>query len=345
MRKLSIVLILLLVANALRGPTRALAKGPGDLIMGGADLAPYYYAIQEPPPQDLGWLGLLAARDGGVPDLAPPPRDAAAMLAESYDLSFDGGITQPALGAHPSHYVPPSGDRPAYLYYEYPGGGLPDGWYALGDEAVAYLDRAREAALRAKSGDRIGLETDPIAAFVRHGRYYSGLDGTPPITNGGYGIVNNLTFAPGEGPQFNVVGNDFEEMLSAYIATLHNFHPTSEANAGAYNDVTGSTGRRQFSVFAPQNRQVFSFVTANDSSVLRVYAAEGFGGYFDPDPALSSLIGRIIPPAPPSGSRSSAASTRPASRGEGIVAGALAAGILLALGIGAAWSYKQARPD
>lgn len=344
MRKLSIVLMLLFVAIALRGPTRALAKGPGDLIIGGADLAPYYYAIQEPPPQDLGWLGLLASPDGGVPNQAAAPAGAASLLAASYDLSFDGGITQPALGAHPSHYVPRSGDRPAYLYYEYPGGGLPDGWYTLGDEAVAYLDRARDTALRAKAGNGVGLETDPIAALVRHGRYYSGLDGTPSIASGGYILINNAEFTQGGAPQGRVTGDDARGLLSAYIATLHNWHPISEENAGGYHDFSLQNGvRQQFTVFTPANREVFSFVTAADGSVLRVYAAEGFGGYFDPAPALTSLIKRIIPPVTPSESRSSATSARGASRSGGIVAGALAAALLLALGIGAAWAHRSER--
>lgn len=346
MRKLSAILMLLLVASALRGPAVAHAKGPGDLIIGGGDLAPYYYAIQEPPPEDLGWLGLLASPDGGVPDMVTPPESAEALLATSYDLSFDGGITEPALGAHPAHYVPRVGKRPAYLYYEYPGGGLPDGWYALGDEAISYLQRALNTALQAKAGDRIGLETDPIAAFVRHGRYYSGQDGTPSITSDDYMLIDNAGFTPGGTPLGRVTGDDARGLLDGYIATLHNWHPTSAENDGGYHDFTVQNGgRQQFTIFTPANREVFSFVTAADGAVLRVYAAEGFGGYFDPAPQLETIMRRVLPPPtqPPDASAARTPSTHEASRSEGFVASALAVGLLLALGIGAAWAHRSER--
>ncbi len=346
MRKLSAGVILLLVGFALNGSVVVHAKGPGDLIIGGADLAPYYYAIQEPPPVDLGWLGLLAAPDGGVSALASPPVDADTLLAHSYDVSFDGGITEPTLGAHPAHYVPRSGNTPAYLYYEYPGGGLPDGWYALSDQAVGYLDRALAAALKAKARDRIGLEIDAIAAFVRHGRYYSGQDGTPSITSDDYLFIDNAGFTPGGTPLGRVTGDDARGLLDGYIATLHNWHPTSAENDGGYHDfAVPNAGRQQFTIFTPANREVFSFVTAADGTVLRVYAAEGFGGFFDAAPALDAILQRAVPVRDPPARAPSVpgSSGQTASRSAGFVAGALAVGLLLALGIGGAWAHRSDR--
>jgi hypothetical protein len=341
MWKLAATVVLALVAGALRGPAMAHAKGPGDVIIGGADLAPYYYAIQEPQPEHLGWLGLLAAPDGGTPVPSPAPPDADKLLAASYELSFDGGITKPATRAPSARYVPPSGGRPGYLHYEDVDTGLPYGWYALGDEAVRYLDRARDTALRAKRSDRVGLEMDPIEAFVRHGRYFTGLEGSPSIISDEYIIKDSVEPMNGTGLH-RVTGDAARRLLDAYIATLHRWNPADYSRALPL----GGPATYEYSVTTPNGRDVFSFLTTADGSITRVLAAESFGGYFDPDPALNSLITRVVPRhATASNARTSPApSNHKASKSNGSVAGALAAVILLTLGIGAAWAYRPGRP-
>ena len=346
MWKLAAIVVLVLVAGALRGPAVARAKGPGDIMIGGADLAPYYYAIQEPQPADLGWLGLLAAPDGGIPVSSPAPPDSDELLATSYDLSFDGGITKPATRAPSARYMPRSGDRPAYLHYEDTDTGLPYGWYMLGDEAAGYLDRARETALEAKRADGSGLEKDSIDEYVRHGRYFTGLEGTPSIITNEYVITANIQ--PGSGAAlYRVSGDDARHLLDAYIATLHNWNPITYDSAGNYHAFPPGSGMSwEYSVLTPQGREVFALEVAADGSIMRVYAAEGFSGYFDPDPALNSLIARVIPRRTPASDVQTASgpSNHKGSRAAGVVAGALAAVVLLALGIGAAWRHGSRRP-
>ena len=346
MWKQLVVAMVLLAMGALGAPAAVHAKGPGDVIIGGGDLAPYYYTIQGSQPEGLGWLGLLAAPNGGVPSLSPPPADADTLLATSYELSFDGGLTRPAASAPSARYVPRSAGRSAYLYYEEMDTGLPYGWYVLGDEAVRYLDRARDTALRAKGGDGIGLETDPIDAFIRHGRYFTGLEGTPSIVSSEYDVTMNAEFMNGAAPLHRVTGDDAPRLLDAYIATLHNWHPITYDAAGDYHAFPPGSGKSwEYSIFTPEGRQVFSIEVAADGFIMRVYAAEGFGGYFDPAPALNSLFARVIPrQAPAPGAQTgSGQSSHEASKSAGVVAGALAAGLLLALGIGAVWARRTGR--
>jgi hypothetical protein len=335
MRKLAFLVIAVLVMSlSVRGS--ASAKGNDEtIIVGGGNLAPYYYAIPGTPPIQ-GWLGLLASEGDQPAGRIADPAGASAMLAASYDVYFDD---LPEQGAPHASYVPAAASHPTYLYWRAATGGMPyQAWFTLTDPARAYLDDAIKTAVAMKDVGSGGLETDWLASAVRHGRYFTGLAGTPSIISDEYVITDSAESMSGAALH-RVTGDDARRLLDAYIATLHNWHPTNDRQASPL----GSAAAYEYSVDTPNGRNVFSFVATAGRSITRVYAAEG--SYFDPAPALNSLIARVIPrQAPASDARArSAPSDHEASRSAGIVAGSLAAGLLVALGIGAAWAHRSER--
>lgn len=318
----------------------ASAKGNDQtIIVGGGNLAPYYYAIPGTPPIQ-GWFGLLA-NEGDQPAgrIAEPP-DSAALLAASYDIYFDDEREQ---GAPHASYVPGAAAHPAYLYWRAATGGMPyRAWFTLTGPARAYLDDAIKTAAAMKDVGSSDLETDWLASAVRHGRYFTGLEGTSSIISNEYVISENAEYTNGAAPRVYVSGDDAHRLLDAYIATLHNWHQANDYRTSPL----GSAATYQHSVFTPSGRNVFSFATTAVGSITRVYAVEGFDGYFDPAPGLETIMKRVIP-LPAASPKASTPSTHEASRSAGIIAGALAAGLLLALGIGAAWAHRNERavPD
>ncbi len=251
-------------------------------------------------------------------------------------------MTLPEQGAPHASYVPAAASHPAYLYWRAARGGMPyQAWFTLTDPARTYLDDAIKTAVAMKDAGASDLQTDWLSSAILHGRCCTGQDGTPELVSSQYLITESAQYTNGAAPSLDVSGDDARRLLDAYIATLHNWHPTNDYQASPL----GSASTHEYSVFTPNGRDVFSFVTTADGPITRVYAAEGFGGYFDPDPALNSLIARVIPrQAPASDAQTgSAPSDHEASRSAGIVAGALAAGLLLALGIGAAWAHRSER--
>jgi hypothetical protein len=330
---IAVLTILLIV------PGPASAKGnEATIIVGGGNLAPYYYAIPGTPPIQ-GWLGLLA-NEGDQPTgrIADPP-DSAVLLAASYDIYFDDEWEQ---GAPHASYVPGAAAHPAYLYWRAATGGMPyRAWFTLTDPARAYLDDAIKTAAAMKDVGSSDLETDWLASAVRHGRYFTGLEGTSSIISNEYVITESARYTNGAAAPLYVTGDDAPRLLDAYITTLHNWYPITYDAAGDYHAFPPGSGKSwEYSVFTPEGRQVFSIEVAPDGSIMRVYAAEGFSGYFDAAPGLETIMKRVIP-LPAASSKASAASTHEASRSAGIVAGALAASLLLALGIGAAWAHRS----
>lgn len=339
MRKLAFLLIAVL-AMSVAAHESASAKGDDyTIIIGGADLAPYYYAIPGALPIQGQWLGLLTSEGDQPAGRIAKPAGAAAMLATSYDVYFD---ELPEQGAPHASYVPAAASHPAYLYWRAARGGMPyQAWFTLTDPARAYLDDAIKTAVAMKDAGASDLQTDWLSSAILHGRCCMGQDGTSAFVSSQYVITKSTQYTDGAAPPLDVTGDDARRLLDAYVATLHNWHPTNDYQASPL----GSAAAYEYSVSTPGGRDVFSFVTTGDGPITRVYAAEGFGGYFDPAPALNSLIARVIPrQAPASGAPTGPApSDHEASRSAGIVAGALAAGLLLALGIGAAWAHSSQR--
>jgi hypothetical protein len=336
MRKLWFPVIAAL-AMSVAASESASAKGNDfTIIVGGGNLAPYYYAIPGPLPVQ-GWLGLLA-NEGDQPGTDQPagriadPAGASAMLTASYDVYFD---ELPEQGAPHASYLPAAASHPAYLYWRAARGGMPYvAWFTLTDPARAYLDDAIKTAVAMKDAGVGNLQTDWLSSAILHGRCCTDEAGISEFVSAQYIISDDAQYGNERIPPHVLSGRDADDLLHAYVSTLHNWHSPAKEETGA---------AREYTVSTPGGKQVFSFVTATDNSVIRVYVAEGFGGYFDPDPALSALIKSIVPPTTPSGARSSTGATREGSRSQGIVAGALAAGLLLTLGIGAAWAYRSER--
>lgn len=282
---------------------RAEAKGPEYIVIGGADVAPYYYAIPDPGPIP-GWLGLMPNEPGakagedrpaGMVD-APP--GSAILLAGAYDLYFEDLEARP--GPH-ARYVPQGGGHPAYLYWQTPSGGMPYvAWFVLGDVASRYMDNAIHVAVEKSGSGGAGMETDWIAAFLLHDPYYTGLDGPPAVASDTYWITDHRDFSPGMMPLATVTGADASQLLDAYVATLHHWHELPPGGvAGGYK------------VFTPAGREVFTFVPAQGARGSQVMPAEA-GGIYDAAPALDSLITRALrlPPSPASTAAGSLAETQ-----------------------------------
>jgi hypothetical protein len=319
MRKRSLLpaLVLLAVCAFARTAATARAKGPIDIVLGGSDLAPYWYAIPDVTPVE-GWLGLLETTASGPPQpLAAPPADAPALLASAYDLYFEYDI---ATSRTPSaRYVPANAAHTAYLYYQQPGDALAVGWYALSETSAQYLDRERVAALLFKAAGSPRLETDPIDALVRHGRYFTGAVGTPSI----WATRLVLRDTAGATPDTAFTGTDAARLLDAYVATLHNWH-----------EIPPGQPCCRYEVRTDAAREVFFFDPGSDGAPARVFAAEGYNGYFDPAPILESMMLQALDL--PSPQRAEAAPATHPGRTRDIAAGVTVVAIFAALALIAA---------
>ena len=305
----------------------ASAKG-GDftIIIGGGELAPYYYAVPGPLPLDGQWLGLLPGYDVEPSGRVADPADARALLAASYDLYFD---ELPEQGSPHASYVPGTASHPAYLYWRAARGGMPDtAWFTLTDVARVYLDQAVDSAVAMKRVGGVRLETDWLASAVLHGRCCMRPDGSPEFVSDSYVVTENI-----QRTSFTVAGDDARRLLGAFIASLHHQLPFQDARSGRAGDARAY----EYTIATPDGLDLFSFVAAEDGTVTRVHAARGVFGDFEPAPELSSLIASEISrdAPPPAATNHTASSSHEQSRSTVVVVAVFGAGLLLALGIGA----------
>jgi hypothetical protein len=145
-----------------------------DLVIGGADLAPYYHRFNY---QDfIPWNA-----DYTAPLTVDAPPGGESLAANGYELYAGLGTVLPyeemANGIPTATYIPASESRPAYIVWQsssdlnYPL--LPSGtWMQPRAEAAAYLDDLIvKARARVERGDR--LATDPLSAMVQHGASFA----------------------------------------------------------------------------------------------------------------------------------------------------------------------------
>lgn len=263
------------------GPGASAAKGgPQDVIIGGGPLGPSYYTIQEaPPPPDRfpPWNG------GDERRAVPPPPGAGALLASSYEVYYDYAV--PGGGPPPARFVPAGPGRPAYLYWQGSRNLAPPGsWFELPDEAARYFQRAVDQATADRAGGGGMLSPDPIGAWVRHGHALNGASTGRDTIREGY-VVRPL--GPQDGPAPAEVarlrGTDAEALLAAYIETLHRFEPMPQM---------GPPSPASYVVTTVEGVALFTYEPREGFRPARVRHPSGYGGYFEPAPALTAIMNR-----------------------------------------------------
>lgn len=318
-------------ALSLPGGSRvAEGKGGATLLIGGADLAPYYHAFTDDSPT----IGAIAETSAPPPDAAPA--GASQLLAGAYDIYND--YVPQLLARVPSfRYVPASPDRPAYAVWqgEAERGLERGGWYPLPPDAGALFERARNTALSLKAARAGDLDTDPVAEIVRHGTFFDGQGRAGPPISDEY--VANVGSIPGRETLATIAGDDARVMLDWYIASLHNFHQAPDP-----------LGSQHYLVSTAGGLQIFFFQPATESERARVAPANvRYNGYFDADPTLERIVLRAVDHT--AGSTGGDAGESPgSSSSKHIPASVLAALIGLAAfivtaGGGFAWTRRRTR--
>jgi len=282
MTKLVLLVVFAAACVAVVPASAVHAKGETGIIVGGNDIAPYFYVLSDPPPV-AGWLGLLEATANGLPERAPTP-DRDQLLAGAYDLYFDYDIRGMGLRTPTARYVPASPDGPLLLYQE-TGKALPYGWYALSEPAARYLDKGVARGRAVIEADASQIETDPIRAQLLHGRDFSGFQSSAGAGRE-YVVISSAQALDPSLPRGRITGLDAIALLDAYVATLRSFHATPSGGPA----LTGEG----WTVGTPSGQEVFLLQPATADLSQRVYDTHGYGGYFDPNPALVEIVGRAV---------------------------------------------------
>ncbi len=266
----------LVVASAFAlHPGSATAKGPEYIVIGGGDLAPYYYAIPEAGPIN-GWLGLLLNDVDHPAGKIDAPADSRTLLSQAYTLWFSDVPDQREPNAL---FVPASASHPAYLYWQTPSGGMPYvAWFTLDRTASDYLDSAVDAARLRIAGGGPELPKDWIAAEFQDPYYTE----PPPIASGTYWVTETLDFSPDMKPLAVIADDAAARLLAGYAAALHNWNPLPPG------------GVRGYKVFTPAGRELFTYVPAAGRMPAQVMPAEA-GGLYDAGPVLTDVLQRALP--------------------------------------------------